>query len=290
MAYGAGQFAKLQEISGRFPYWQYSTANDERVRDSHRALEGKIFKASDSQYYPPIGFNCRCRAIPVSQREAIKRGITGPDIVTPEMRGNLQNAEFIGDKVGNFSDWLTKKMETLPPETQQMIRKKLEEVATFAPEQIQNLPVEPIDPKRLVEVNPTKSDADYINIFLDEFGASIGTPAPYTDVTKTSLVISEEFFNDRATGTYKIDRGRASYVKLLADTIKNPDEIWETTRESGTTKHLYIKAYLTGKGTKRYILIVSDKKGKDWVGTTAFYSKDSKYIEKQRKGQRIYKK
>ncbi len=290
MAYGAGQYAKLQEVSDRFPYWQYSTAKDERVRDSHRALEGKIFKAADSQYYPPIGFNCRCRAIPISLRQAEAQGITGPDTVTPEMRANLQNAEFIGDKVGNFSDWLTKKMETLPPETQQMIKIKLAEVATFAPEQIQNLPVEPIDPKRLVEVNSTKSDADYINIFLDEFGASIGNPASYTDVTNTNRVISEEFFNDRTTGTYKIDRGRASYVKLLADTVKDPDEIWETTREGGTTKHLYMKAYSNKAGNKRYTLIVSDKKGEEWVGTTAFYSKDTKYIEKQRDGKRIYKK
>ncbi len=206
------------------------------------------------------------------------------------MRANLQNAEFIGDKVGNFSDWLTKKMETLPPETQKMIRLKLAEVATFAPEQIQNLPVEPIDPKRLVEVSPTKTDADYINIFLDEFGTSIGNPASYTDVTNTKLLISDEFFTDRAIGTYKIERGRASYVKLFADTIKNPDEIWEAARQSGTTKRHYIKAYLTDKGKKRYTLIVSDKKGEDWVGTTAFYSKDSKYIEKQRDGKRIYKK
>ena len=128
MAFGAGQYAKLQDVSGRFPYWQYVTAGDERVRDSHRALDGKIFKTADAQYYPPVGFNCRCKARPISKRQAEKRGITKPDTVTPQMRANLQNAEFIGDKVGNFKDWLQVKMGNLPQASQQLIIEKLAEV------------------------------------------------------------------------------------------------------------------------------------------------------------------
>ncbi len=128
LAYGAGQFAKLQAVSGRFPYWQYSTAKDERVRDSHRALEGKIFSTADSQYYPPLGFRCRCTAIPISKLQAEKRGITKPHTVTPEMRGNLQNAEFIGDKVGNFSDYLQFRMKAMPEAYKALIVEKLAEV------------------------------------------------------------------------------------------------------------------------------------------------------------------
>jgi hypothetical protein len=63
------------------------------------------------------------------------------------------------------------------------------------------------------------------------------------------------------------------------------------TREWNDKTALFsIKAYITDKGKKRYTLIVSDKKGEDWVGTTVFYSKDAKYIEKQREIERIYKK
>jgi len=128
MAYGAAQFAKLQTVSKRFPYWQYTTAHDERVRESHRVLDGKIFLASDSEYYPPLGFNCRCRAIPISVRQAESKGIKGPDTVTAEMRATLANADFIGDKVGNFADWLNVKMPELPVSTQTLITEKLAEI------------------------------------------------------------------------------------------------------------------------------------------------------------------
>ena len=125
MAFGAGKFAKLQDVSERFPFWEYSTAGDERVRDTHRALQGKVFKSSDSQYYPPLGFNCRCTAIPISRLQADKRGITKPDTVTPEMRSQLVDAEFIGDKVGNYADWLNVKMQELSAEAVQLITDEL---------------------------------------------------------------------------------------------------------------------------------------------------------------------
>lgn len=139
MAFGAGQYAKLQEVKNRFPYWQYVTAGDERVRDSHKALDGKIFKTEDAQYYPPVGFNCRCKARPISKRQAAKRGITGPDTVTPEMRGNLQNAEFIGDKVANFAAWLQKRYDTLPQAHQALIADRVQTILTQSRNTQQNL-------------------------------------------------------------------------------------------------------------------------------------------------------
>lgn len=132
MAYGAGSYAKQIEVSDRFPYWEYSDANDERVRDSHRALNGKIFKAEDKQFYPPVGFNCRCRAIPISKRKAEKRGITGPDTVTPEMQSNLGNAEFIGDKIASFESYLQDKIDRLDTARATMILDKIAELQAQA--------------------------------------------------------------------------------------------------------------------------------------------------------------
>jgi len=106
ISFGGAQFARLQGIKTNFPFWEYSAILDQRTRPSHRALDGKIFLATDSQFWPPLGFRCRCTVILISKAQAERRGITKPDTITPEMRGNLQNAEFIGDKIGSYNDWL----------------------------------------------------------------------------------------------------------------------------------------------------------------------------------------
>lgn len=62
-AYAAGRYRQLKEDADIYPYWRYVTAKDSAVRPTHRALEGKVFKADDpfwSTHYPPNGFNCRC--------------------------------------------------------------------------------------------------------------------------------------------------------------------------------------------------------------------------------------
>jgi SPP1 gp7 family putative phage head morphogenesis protein len=132
MAYGAGSYAKQLEVSDRFPFYEYSTAHDERVRAGHRALDGKIFKTDDQQYYPPLGFNCRCRSIPVSKLQAKKRGITGPDTVTPEMQSQLGNVEFIGDKIHLFETYLQDKLNRLDAVRAQMILDKIAELRKVA--------------------------------------------------------------------------------------------------------------------------------------------------------------
>jgi len=49
------------------PYWQYSGMMDEREREEHVELEGKIFQIGDVEgdaIYPPGSWNCRCTAEP----------------------------------------------------------------------------------------------------------------------------------------------------------------------------------------------------------------------------------
>ncbi|NTV01478.1 MAG: minor capsid protein [Chlorobiaceae bacterium] len=128
MAHGAGEWASLQSSKSRWPYWRYSTRKDHRVRPSHRILEGKIFAAEDKEFYPPIGWLCRCVAIPISRREAEKLSINKPDTVTPEMRAELKNAEFIGDKIKLFEDWLNEKMATLDPDRKALIKSAVADI------------------------------------------------------------------------------------------------------------------------------------------------------------------
>jgi len=68
------------------PYWQYWSAGDVRVRDSHRALNGKIFAAGSEvalYYTPPLGHNCRCSTTTLSRRQFEARGLVLVDDFIP---------------------------------------------------------------------------------------------------------------------------------------------------------------------------------------------------------------
>jgi hypothetical protein len=56
--------------------YRYETAADERVRPSHMAMQGVTLPADDpfwKKNYPPNGWNCRCTAIAVYERQPIVR-------------------------------------------------------------------------------------------------------------------------------------------------------------------------------------------------------------------------
>jgi SPP1 gp7 family putative phage head morphogenesis protein len=62
-AYGAGRFRAMTDpdVLEERPYVEYRTVGDARVRESHRALEGKVFDARSDEWHtiaPPNGYNC----------------------------------------------------------------------------------------------------------------------------------------------------------------------------------------------------------------------------------------
>lgn len=138
LAYGAGQMQKMVEVSGDFPYWKYSATMDSKTRPEHAKLHGKIFRTGDFTFWPPIGFKCRCTAIPLTARQAGRllssdvplEGGNKHSMPTPEERQELidktGNAEFIGNKQQKFMDWLVKEYGKADPEAKGYIDKAVE--------------------------------------------------------------------------------------------------------------------------------------------------------------------
>jgi SPP1 gp7 family putative phage head morphogenesis protein len=79
-AYGHGRWQAMNDpnVVALRPAMQYWTAGDARVRPNHRALHGKAFRLGTDAaafYAPPLGYNCRCSAVTLSQRQIDSRGI-----------------------------------------------------------------------------------------------------------------------------------------------------------------------------------------------------------------------
>jgi SPP1 gp7 family putative phage head morphogenesis protein len=130
LAYSAGQMQKMIQVSDDFPYWKYSATMDDKTRPDHAALHGKIFRTGDFTFWPPIGFRCRCTAIPLTARQASQYLKT--DMPSPEERKNLQetlgNAEFIGNKNEKYMKWLVKEYGKADQHTQKLIDQALEDL------------------------------------------------------------------------------------------------------------------------------------------------------------------
>jgi len=76
MAYAAGRWERIQASSATHPFLRYVTRADERVRESHRPWHNLTLPVADpwwQTHYPPNGWRCRCRAVPMRRSEYERR-------------------------------------------------------------------------------------------------------------------------------------------------------------------------------------------------------------------------
>ena len=77
-AHTAGQYQSLADKADLYPYWQYHTREDSRVRDSHAVLNGKVFRHDDpfwDTHFPPNGWKCRCYVRSLDDDDLEEKGL-----------------------------------------------------------------------------------------------------------------------------------------------------------------------------------------------------------------------
>lgn len=86
-AYGHGRWQQQQRNKAKRQYLMYSAINDSRVRPAHLALNRIVLPIDHPfwlTHYPPLSFRCRCTVIALTEKQALKYGIT-PDDKLPEV-------------------------------------------------------------------------------------------------------------------------------------------------------------------------------------------------------------
>jgi SPP1 gp7 family putative phage head morphogenesis protein len=61
----SGALTKHHQISAGITQYRWQTSHDERVRQSHKNREGKVYSWDDPGPHPRSEVNCRCDAVPV---------------------------------------------------------------------------------------------------------------------------------------------------------------------------------------------------------------------------------
>ena len=109
-AYMAGRYAEMMDSLDTHPYWEYVAINDNRTRDTHRLMHGRVYEATDpiwGSMYPPLDYRCRCRVKPLSESRGSGRVLPRPgletqtvDIGTNEYTGETRYAQRTGIRIG----------------------------------------------------------------------------------------------------------------------------------------------------------------------------------------------
>ncbi|WP_418648883.1 PBECR2 nuclease fold domain-containing protein [Thauera butanivorans] len=315
-AYMAARYQAQRENVEDRPYWEYVAVMDGRTRPSHAAMHGRVFRHDDPiwhTHYAPNGFNCRCRIRARTEAEVRAAGLavsssegrltSGPAQVWPDRDPievtrfeHAPGQHFTPDPGWNYNPGETWTRPFAPPPLDDLPRTFPEGVALPGMPAAARVQSARLLPEGLPPV-------DYARAFLQEFGADIGRPVVFDDVAGDMLTISDALFTD-GRGNIKADkRGRGPYMRLLAETVREPDEIWmrweESRAQPGTwlLKRRYLKvielvsedAALYGIGAFEY--------GRDgWSGSTVFPAdagdgrKRREYLEHQRAGFLRYRK
>lgn len=313
-AYMAGRYQALMGNVADRPYWQYVAIMDRRTRPAHSAMNGRVFRYDDpiwGSHYPPNGFRCRCSVRALDEDNLKTRGI---DLSSSQ--GRLTDVEWPTSRKPGAPTATVTRFQYAPgkfmsPDPGWNYNPGKSWAKPFTPPPLDGLPKTfppgVALPNLSVPARVASSSIlstglplqDYARAFMGKFGADVGRPVVFTDVAGDALMIDEALFQD-GSGSWKADKdGRGPYMQLLADAVKDPDEIWLRWEESRDRpgvwllKRRYIKSFEIADGGRnpQYGLSVFEF-GKDgWSGSSAMMANAERgedarlrYIEKQRAG------
>jgi hypothetical protein len=308
-SYNAGRYEQLQEEKKRRPFWQYQHLDGQaHPRPQHLAWDGLILHADDpwwKTHYPANGWGCKCYVESLGPRDLKRLGKTGPDTAPEieEVDHVIGTRSPSGPRTVRVPKGIDPGFE-YPPGASRYISAQPPELPTPAsaggstsglglPNQraTDALP----EPRRAAasRLLPTGlSEAEYLDRFLGEFGATPDQPAVFRDVIGEAMVIGRELFSG-PSGKLKVKkRGREVFLLLLAQALKEPDEIWvrlewQNAAGRAVVRRRYVSRYqVAGQATP--MLAVFERGADGWFGITTFQG-DAQSEDDWRIGVRLYR-
>jgi SPP1 gp7 family putative phage head morphogenesis protein len=276
-AYSVGRYEQMQQRKDALPYWQYDAVGDSRTRPTHRALDGKVFRADDpiwDTWYPPNGFNCRCTVRALSAAEAQARGVAvenGRDVLDRPVEvepGRLQH--ILPDPGWAYNpgrDW-----------TQGIVTLATERSSRLRPVQGQPTakdwgrpPLEDIPLESLPELRGGLPGRMQANEARRAFRQTFPEPV-LMDGLGEPVIVGESLVEELLKHGANLE-----VVTLIPDVLKQPLEVYQTamTRERGgiVLRRQYLKMWRIGDNR---VVVVAQVDNSVLVGWTAQHGKVEK--------------
>lgn len=216
-------YRRLRNEQDVFPYWEYLTVGDGKVREEHQKLHGVILPAKDKRWnkiYPPNGWNCRCRV-----RGRMEFQVEGVDFDTMRAKVDkfFQTKEW---KMSAAQGWGVNRCDTAQIFTadQMYIRKFPEHSASYIKKLTADRWKLPTVQKMKQEAQadmPPRVERDAERFWEEN---AVDGRISLTDYDGRTVVIDRDQFFSHTTG-----KGRDNRIWLwdaMLDTLQNPDEVW----------------------------------------------------------------
>ena len=297
-AYAAGRWEQAERVKKSRPYLRYIAVLDERTRTQHRQFNDTILPVDDpfwNEHYPPNGWRCRCTVQQLSERDLERRGLklsntppTGaPKTYIDKKSGNTLLVPPGLDPGFAYNVGKSRMKAMVPPPLDWPMK-----IPFFgSPLDLPAPPARPLDPVRLLPAD--LSEKDYVEKFLAEFGASIGKPVPFVDAAGETIIISDDLFRTGSGGFKVKRRDRHIHTLLMADAIRNPDEIYHVWQEYPKGQMSLARVYLSrwldasGRAVGGFTMLTVSRLG--WTGVTTFKADKISYINQHRQGALVYR-
>ena len=237
----AAEYQRMMEESDLYPYWQYLTAGDSHVRPAHRVLHGKIFKAGDIAYLPPLDWGCRCYYKNLRENNS-------PELWDKKKMIEALDSVVIDDE--GTTEWERMKqngMDTNRAITCNVFDLNKEYTAGLnAKLGIKDNGVEPFAKmKDLPKINaPERTAADAKAWYADNVKDKV-----ITDYAGRPIDFEEKTVTSHTRNTKYTNQNRQGLLELVPDILNAPDEVWLQPRSGSTYQYLYMSMYEEGPVT-----------------------------------------
>lgn len=302
-AYAAGRHAQMTEPSvlASRPYWRYRHSGAKEPRPEHKAWDNVVLRHDDpwwKTHDPPNGWGCACFKQAINERQLARMGKSGPDDA-PKSATRTWVDPVSGEKIavprGIDPGWGYSVGESwtsgaVPRELAEPLRRAAEAAARQVPAALPPLPTPRPPPEGVTRLAADVTPEAGAEAFLQTFGASLDRAAVVRDATGARLVVSRDMFGVPGVPLKSGKRQRARDLPLIAEALRDPDEIWldwVVGRRSGEL--LLRRRYLRRLTSPNQALVVFEWTSKGWHGVTAFPPASERYLEDERRGVLLYR-
>jgi hypothetical protein len=222
VAESTATYYRLLAQTDIFPYWQFTTQNDGKVRESHILLHGLILPANDPAWkklYPPIDWNDRCYVLARTRSEAGQIDINAMQQLAQD---HFDSAEF---KKAEAQGWGVNRADLKQVFTSnQMYMKKFPGKASkgltdlLAPD----YGLKSISTEMKTALNAVSKYEGEAQAWWNAQDKQVGDLI-LKDYNNRHLVMTAESFKAHTTGS---KAAQAAYLDALKQTLTEPAEVW----------------------------------------------------------------